>query len=209
MSDIAAVPQPLQKNGKGMFAGQRQELVINSSLFGLLIFIGTEIMFFAGLISVFMIIRAGTDTWPPAGQPLLPVGITTINTIFLLVSGFTMYLARKAIGHNNTKALTRWLGLTALLGAIFLAVQGSEWVRLISFGLTISSSTYGGTFYTLIGCHGLHVLGAMIALLRVLYKSVRGTTYSSSNRTGVEMCSAYWFFVVAIWPILFVLVYLN
>lgn len=184
------------------------ESPINKALLGLLMFIGSEIMFFGGLISSFLILRAGTVSWPPVDQPRLPIQVTGLNTLFLLFSGYTMYRAVKAIRRGNLSVLVKWLSATAVLGAIFLTVQGYEWIRLVSYGLTFTSSVYGGTFYTLIGCHALHVLGAMIFLLLVLRKAV-SREYSSHEHISVALSGVYWYFVVGIWPALYILVYLN
>ena len=104
--------------------------------------------------------------------------------------------------------MTRWILATGVLGGIFLGVQGFEWIRLVKYGLTFTSSLYGATFYTLIGCHGLHVLVAVIALLVVIGRALGGR-YTISEHTGVELCRMYWYFVVGIWPILYTLVYLS
>lgn len=184
------------------------ELPINSSLLGLLIFLGTEAMFFAGLISAFLILRAGSDVWPPANQPRLPVEVTAVNTLVLLISAYAMHRALKAIRSGQQKSLTHWLAFTGVLGTIFLGVQGVEWVRLVSYGLTFTSSLYGATFYALIGCHGLHVLAAVVVLLFVFSRTLN-KSYSAQNHTGLELCRVYWFFVVGIWPILYMLVYLS
>jgi cytochrome c oxidase subunit III len=85
-----------------------------------------------------------------------------------------------------------------------LLVQGYEWVRLIHYGLTLSSGVYGATFYTLIGCHGAHVLGAVIWLGVVLARVRSGI----AGRESVQLAGVYWTFVVALWPALYVLVYL-
>jgi len=181
---------------------------INSALFGLLVFLGTEVMFFAGLVSAFLILRAGNPAWPPVGQPRLPVEVTGFNTILLLLSGYTVHRALQAIRQGHARNLNIWLLITGALGAIFLGVQGFEWVRLVNYGLTVSSSVYGGTFYTLIGCHALHVVVAVIVLLVVLVRSSTGS-YSMHHHSGVELCRVYWFFVVGIWPALYGLVYLS
>lgn len=186
----------------------RHNFPINRAFLGLLIFLATEVMFFAGLISAFLILRAGSDAWPPPHQPRLPVAVTGVNTLFLLASAFTMHLALRAIRANDTNALTRRLTVTAVLGTIFLGVQGFEWVRLVQYGLTFNSSIYGGMFYTLIGAHGLHVLAAVIVLLFTVFRS-RHAGYSMQRHQGIELCSMYWVFVVAIWPVLYVLVYWN
>jgi heme/copper-type cytochrome/quinol oxidase subunit 3 len=97
--------------------------------------------------------------------------------------------------------------VTAVLGTVFLVVQGVEWLRLIHFGLTVSSSIYGGLFYTLIGFHAVHVVGALIWLLIVLGLARKGR-FTRQQHTGVQTCTMYWIFVVALWPVLYGLVYL-
>lgn len=178
------------------------------ALVGLLIFLVTEAMFFAGLISALIALRGDAPVWPPAGQPRLPIEVTAVNTLILLFSGYAVYRAPSAIRRGALSAGTRWLLVAGLCGAIFLGVQGSEWVKLLRHGLTLSSSLYGATFYTIIGCHGLHVLAALVVLLVVVSKAVR-QEYSPRTHSGVELCRVYWLFVVGIWPVLYTLVYLS
>lgn len=173
----------------------------------LLFFMGAESMFFAALISALFILRLGMPVWPPPLQPRLPVGVTTANTVVLLFSSVAMVLAGRALARDDRRNLVRWLTVTAILGGIFLAVQGHEWVQLVRFGLTMSSSTYGTTFYTLIGTHALHVVGALIWLLTLLGLAAAGRV-SRARGTMVRGCVLYWHFVVGLWPILFVAVYL-
>jgi len=118
-----------------------------------------------------------------------------------------MYLAVRAVHQSRQRLLRRWLIVTCMLGALFLAIQGSEWIRLVAHGLKLSSGSYGGTFYLLIGCHGLHVTAGVIWLCSVAAVAMRGR-YNARNAAGVERIAAYWYFVCAIWPALFVLVYL-
>jgi heme/copper-type cytochrome/quinol oxidase subunit 3 len=170
-------------------------------------FLGAEVMFFAGLMGAFLVFRVGSEVWPPPFQPRLPTLVTGVNTLILLASAATMILALRANRRGERARLVSWLFWTASLGAAFLFVQGYEWVRLIHFGLTVSSSVYGGLFYTLIGFHGAHVFGALIWLLAVWVKARRGR-YSKKNFVGLQICSMYWIFVVALWPVLYGLVYL-
>lgn len=170
-------------------------------------FLGAEAMFFASLIGAFLVFRLGSTTWPPPFQPRLPVVVTGVNTLFLLASGVTMRLALNAVRAGRLSGLASYLLTTAFLGGLFLGVQGYEWVRLVRFGLTISSGVYGATFYTLIGSHGLHVFGAVVWLVVVLLQAQRGR-FAAERHTGVELCAMYWTFVVALWPILYGLVYL-
>src|SRR5262247_3900348 len=118
---------------------------------GTLMFLGAEAMFFAGLIGAYLVFRVGAAIWPPPFQPRLPVAVTGVNTVILLASALTMHMAVKAVRRGERMKLIRFLGATATLGVVFLAVQGYEWTKLIRFGLTVSSSVYGGLFYTLIG----------------------------------------------------------
>lgn len=182
---------------------------ISNARLAVLVLLGAEIMFFAGLIGTFLVFRLGSTTWPPASQVdvRLPVAVTGLNTIVLLLSGFTMFKARQAIRQGLQNALRNRLFLTGLLGVIFLAVQGYEWVRLVHHGFTLSSGVYGSIFYVLIGCHALHVLVAVFWLLAVFIGATAGR-FSVDRHVGVEVCAIYWAFVVLLWPVLYVLVYL-
>ncbi|MGH7407978.1 MAG: cytochrome c oxidase subunit 3, partial [Candidatus Methylomirabilales bacterium] len=121
---------------------ERTPLVTNAVL-GMVMFLGAEVMFFGALVGAFLVLRLGAQVWPPPSQPRLPVEVTGVNTAILLLSGATMALALRAIGRGDRAGLPRYLGCTAVLGAVFLAVQGYEWTRLVHFGLTASSGAYG------------------------------------------------------------------
>jgi len=172
-----------------------------------LMFLGAEAMFFAGLIGAYVVFRVAAAVWPPAFQPRLPIVVTGVNTAILLASAWTMRLALQAARRDDRMKLIRHLGVTALLGSIFLAVQGFEWLELIRFGLTVSSSVYGGLFYTLIGFHAAHVLGALV-WLAVVFVLARQGRYTKASHVGLQTCRMYWTFVVALWPVLYGLVYL-
>jgi cytochrome c oxidase subunit III len=187
--------------------GGREQPLIGSSHLAILMLIAAELMLFSGLIGSFLVYRLSAAFWPPPGLPRLPIQVTWANTFVLSASAMTMTLALRAIHRNQRRLLRQWLGVTALLGVTFLGVQGSEWVRLVSHGLRLSSGAYGGTFYTLIGCHGLHVAAAVVWLACVFVIAMRGR-YNARNCVGVELCAMYWYFVCAIWPVLFGLVYL-
>ncbi len=182
--------------------------IFSNARLAILMFIAAETMFFAGLIGAFIVFRLAGPEWPPPFQPRLPVAVTGMNTIILLLSGVTMHLALRAARQGKSAALLQRLVLTAALGTIFLAVQGYEWIRLIHYGLTLSSGVYGATFYTLIGCHGAHVAGAAIWLLAVLRHAWKGR-FSERDYAGVQLSAMYWTFVVALWPVLYGLVYLS
>jgi heme/copper-type cytochrome/quinol oxidase subunit 3 len=200
---------PAKRAGSALYRGDGEaEPFISNAKLAILMLIAGEMMLFSGLIGPFLVYRGEAAFWPPPGLPHLPIFVTWINTFVLMSSAGTMYLAVRAVHQNRQRLLRRWLTITALLGITFLAVQGSEWIRLIAHGLKLSSGTYGATFYTLIGCHGAHVTAAAIWLSCVVVAAARGR-YNAKNAGGVELCAMYWYFVCAIWPVLFVLVYLT
>jgi len=173
---------------------------------GVLIFIASEVMMFAGLISSLMVARASAPFWPPADQPRLPVARTGFNTLIFIASALTMRRALQSLRARDRAAAVRWMIATSALGAAFLALQGAEWLRLLSFGLTMTSSIYGGLFYLIVGAHGIHVAVALAVLGLITVRVGRGR-YDSDWR-GVSAYLLYWTFVVILWPILYVLVYL-
>jgi cytochrome c oxidase subunit 3 len=172
----------------------------------MVVLIAAETMLFAGLIGAYLVFRLAARDWPPPSQPRLPLGVTTVNTIVLLASLVPMTRALRTARRLDRRGLARAVALTALLGSLFLAVQGAEWVRLLRHGLTPASGTYGATFYVLIGCHGVHVLAAVTWLAAVALLARRGA-FTPLRHAGLEMCALYWYFVCALWVVLFPLVY--
>lgn len=183
---------------------------MSNARLGILVLLGAEMMLFSGLIGAFLVFRMGNVTWPPPSHIdiQLPRAVTGINTAFLLLSGWTMFQALRAIQKDQVKQLRNWLLLTGALGVLFLGIQGSEWAQLIRSGMTLQSGVYGGIFYVLIGCHAVHVIGAVMWLVIVLVMAMAGR-FSASRHVGVEICTIYWIFVVALWPMLYALVYLT
>lgn len=182
----------------------RKALVPNAIL-GVLIFIVTEAMLFAGLISAFVISKSGAapGAWPPPGQPRLPVEETLINTIALVVSGVLVVFVNRDFIARRSRALAMWSAALAL-GTFFLLFQGWEWTSLIASGLTMQTSNHGAFFFLIVGMHGLHVVAGLSAMAG-LFLSARGGNLSPDVlRAG----SLYWGFVVGLWPILYWLVYL-
>jgi heme/copper-type cytochrome/quinol oxidase subunit 3 len=201
-------PPPLDGDGDRWSGGGPDGPPLDNARLGILIFLAGETMLFASFVAGFVVLRVGAAVWPPPMQPRLPVLVTGLNTLCLLASSLAMRAAVRALRRGDRRTLLRGLGLTALLGGVFLAVQGIEWVRLIRFGLTVSSGVYGGTFYTLIGLHGAHVVGALL-WLAVVALGVRLGRLGPRRPTPVSLCATYWHYVVAVWPILYVLVYLR
>jgi cytochrome c oxidase subunit 3 len=186
---------------------QIEQPFIGSAMLAIMMIIASEMMLFSGLIGTFLVYRMQAAFWPPPALPRLPIEVTWVNTFVLLSSAVTMTLALRAVHHSRQRLLRRYLLATLALGVTFLAVQGSEWVRLVAHGLRLSSGMYGGTFYLLIGCHGAHVTAGVIWLACVVWAAMSGR-YNARNAHAIELCAVYWYFVCAVWPVLFGLVYL-
>ncbi len=181
-----------------------------SSVVGMVLFLFTEAMIFAALVSAFLVLQARAPMWPPPGQPRLPVGVTGVNTLLLIASGFTMLRADSRARAGRGAA--SWLRVTAVLGVLFLVVQGTEWARLLAFGMTGESGVYAATFYTMVGVHAAHVVAALAVLLVYLRRAVRAGRAGAGAAGpetwgGLRACTMYWVFVVAVWPVLYVLLY--
>jgi len=181
-----------------------REPLVPSAVIGTLIFVMCEVMLFAGLISAFTIVRTSAiGAWPPAGQPRLPVEETALNSAALLLSGVLLYWAHRVFKREPARA-SRPLLASILLGAFFVIFQGFEWMGLIREGLTLTSSTHGSFFYLIVGTHAVHAVAALIALGCVWLLLMR----ERLSRSTFFAAEVFWYFVVGIWPILYLRVYL-
>jgi heme/copper-type cytochrome/quinol oxidase subunit 3 len=182
----------------------RRQPALADGVFGMLIFVATEAMFFTALISAFVIIKAGVDLWSPPPGVRLPVIATACNTAILLLSAAFLHRAGRAFSNGKDRALVRTLlGGAALLGSAFVLFQGYEWVRLTHYGMTVTSGIFGACFFLLIGTHGLHAAAAALALIS-LYVQLRRGTLKLDHLRAMQI---FWYFVVGIWPVLYGLVY--
>jgi cytochrome c oxidase subunit 3 len=184
-------------------AESRTAQVVSNGVLGMMLFIITEVMMFAGMISAFSIVRASAIVWPPPGQPRLPLEATAVNTAALLASGFLLYRARRAFQRDRDGAL-RPLQWSMMLGAFFVLFQGYEWVQLIGQGLTLTSSSLGSFFYLIVGLHALHAICAL-GLLVYTWNRLRSGWLVQSQLATAEV---FWYFVVGLWPVLYLVVYL-
>jgi len=187
-------------------APRRSGRLVEHGVFGMGLFAFAELMLFSGFISAHVISRrvAPPGTWPPADQPRLPVESTAFNTAALLLSGVLLFLAHRAFRGGNRAATGRWLGASILLGALFVALQGAEWARLLAQGLTVSSSLVGGFFYLIVGTHALHAIAAL-GFLVFAWLALRAGRLSGSQFGAAQV---FWYFVVLLWPVLYWKVYL-
>ncbi len=184
--------------------GPRRQ-IIPSGVAGMFLFVFSESMLFAGLISAHTVVRAqaAAQAWPPPGQPRLPLGETALNTGALLLSGVILLLAHAWFKKGPSRAVAPF-AISIFLGAFFVVFQGMEWVALIGEGLTLSSSVYGSFFYVIVGAHAIHAAGALAGMVWAWVRLQRGRLSASEFQT----VQVFWYFVVLVWPVLYLKIYL-
>jgi heme/copper-type cytochrome/quinol oxidase subunit 3 len=183
----------------------RRKKVLENEVLGVCIFIVSELMFFTALISAYLVIKAATgNTWTPPADVRLPVLTTALNTGVLLASGYLTFLAGRLHGQPTAvERMRKIYGAAIALGLVFVTVQGYEWLKLISVGMTLASGVFASTFFLIIGAHGLHVLGAVLAMIAVYARMQKATL----TEPVFQAMRIFWYFVVGIWPVLYGLVY--
>jgi cytochrome c oxidase subunit 3 len=182
-------------------AARRRE--VSPLLFGTVLFLASELLFFGGLFAAYFTLRARTSPWPPAGADL-DVALATAGTAILVASSFTMQRGIAGARRGGIGGLRAWTLVTLALGIVFLGVQLYDWSRL---DFSVSSNAYGTLFYAMTGFHGLHVLAGLLLLGVVLGRSAQGA-YRNGEIDGAEAIGYYWHFVDVVWIAIFTLVYL-
>jgi cytochrome c oxidase subunit III len=174
---------------------------------GTIIWLSSELMFFAGLFAMYFTARARATEWPPEPTELnLPYA--TVFTIILVLSSVTCQFGVFAAENGNVYGLRRWFTITFVMGLIFVLAQFNEYRILVTeHGTSISSSTYGSVFYLTTGFHALHVIGGLVAFVYLLIRSTMGR-FTPAQATAAIVVSYYWHFVDVVWVGLFATIYL-
>lgn len=188
---------------------------IGNPVLGMLLFLTSEVMFFAGLFAAYFNVRANAPggIWPPLNPEtneqyhLAILPFVGPATVLLILSSFTAQFAVWGIRRGDRTAFLRNLSVTVVLGIVFLVMQGIDYALLYSEGITLDAGTFGTTYFTLTGFHGAHVFGGVIMLGVVLYRGLAGQ-FSARHHDAVEAASLYWHFVDVVWIGLFATIYL-
>ncbi|CAB4337823.1 unannotated protein [freshwater metagenome] len=187
---------------------------------GTIVWLSSELMFFAALFAMYFTTRAvqGPEVWAEESH-ILNIPFAVLNTTVLVLSSVTCqfgvfaaerYQARRtgSLLKISSWGMREWFSLTVLMGAFFISGQIYEYAALVSEGLTLSSSAYGSVFYLTTGFHGLHVTGGLIAFLIVLLRVAKARRFTQSQATTAIVVSYYWHFVDVVWIALFSAIYL-
>ena len=192
----------------------------NAVAVGTIVWLSSELMFFAALFAMYFTIRAvqGPGIWAESTE-LLSIPFAAFNTTILVLSSVTcqfgVFAAERfqnrrtgSLFQVNKWGMREWFALTVLMGAFFVAGQVYEYAALVSEGLTLSSNAYGSVFYVTTGFHGLHVTGGLIAFLIVMVRVSKARRFTSQQATTAIVVSYYWHFVDVVWIALFSAIYL-
>ena len=186
---------------------------------GTIIWLSSELMFFAALFASYFTIRSvSPDMWA-ANTDLLNVPFASINTTILVLSSFTCQLGVFAAERGQVSrkgsllsvggwGLREWFILTYIMGAMFIGGQALEYAELIHEGVTIPHDGYGTMFYLTTGFHGIHVTGGLIAFLFVLGRTYLARRFTHEQAVTAIVVSYYWHFVDVVWIGLFATIYL-
>jgi cytochrome c oxidase subunit III len=182
-------------------------------------FIGSECMFFATLISNYLVNKGKSlvgpfahEAWkdPATGQvmePIIEIPLVTVGTALLLFSSLFIVLALYGAQKGNRKMLVGWLGATLFCGIFFVGMQVYEFTHFAHKGLTLSRNMFGASFFVLTGFHGTHVTIGVIWLLTMFVLALKGKL-PPERSVNLEMAALYWHFVDVVWIVIFPVVYL-
>ena len=186
---------------------------------GTIIWLSSELMFFAALFAAYFTIRSVSEDMWATNTDLLNVPFALANTTILVLSSLTCQLGvfaaeRGHVGRAgsllqvNKWGLREWFILTYVMGAIFVAGQAVEYVELVHHGVTIPNDAYGTMFYLTTGFHGIHVTGGLIAFLFVLGRTYLARRFTHEQAVSAIVVSYYWHFVDVVWIGLFATIYI-
>jgi len=173
---------------------------------GTIVWLSSELMFFAGLFAMYFTARAQSGgVWPPPPTELDLAEAVPV-TLVLIASSFTCQMGVFAAERGDVFGLRRWYVLTFAMGLLFLLGQVYEYSNLVRHGTTIQGSSYGSVFYLATGFHALHVTGGLIAFIYLLLRTTM-TKFTPAQATASIVVSYYWHFVDIVWIALFATIY--
>jgi cytochrome c oxidase subunit 3 len=170
------------------------------------LYLGSEVIIFTILLASYAVFRVNHPEAVREVQDHLGLLLVSINTFLLLASSWSMVMGLLAARRNNSQGVVRWIGLTALLGAVFVGLQYVEYLELAHAGVSLETE-YGTRFYAPTAFHGAHVIIGVLWALRIVNRA-RKDIYHAQNYLAIEVFGLYWHFVDVVWIIIFTLIYL-
>ena len=190
----------------------------NTVAVGTIVWLGSEVMFFAGLFAVYFTLRAMSPELWAEQTAKLNVVYALVNTLILVASSFTAQFgvfAAERMQPRRTGGLfalgkwgmVEWFFLSYAMGAVFVVGQIYEYATLVTEHVGFQSDSYGSVFYFATGFHGLHVTGGLIAFLLVIGRTFAVKHFTHKEATSAIVVSYYWHFVDVVWIGLFLVIY--
>lgn len=173
---------------------------------GFWIYLMTDVMIFGTFFATYIVLRGNTNGGPGPAE-LFELNGIIVSTIILLTSSYTCGLALLAMNNGKHRGLIGWLGVTALLGSIFIGLEIAEFVHLVHEGATMGSSAFLSAFFTLVGTHGLHVVIGIVWMIAVMIQ-LRRRGITPVTKRKVNVISLFWHFLDVVWIFVFTVVYL-
>jgi cytochrome c oxidase subunit III len=173
---------------------------------GTIVWLSSELMFFAALFAMYFSIRAADPGMWKEHTPHLNLWYATPFTTVLVLSSVTCQMGVFAAEKGDVFALRRWFTVTFVMGLIFVLGQLNEYISLVNEGIKINSDGYGSMFYLTTGFHGLHVTGGLIAFIVFMIRTTMGR-FTPAQATSAIVVSYYWHFVDIVWIALFSMIY--
>ncbi len=178
----------------------------SKATFGFWIYLMTDCIIFASLFATFMVLR-GRTAGGPSGADIFDLPYVFGETIVLLMSSLASGLALLAAHQKNRRQTLMWLGITALLGAVFLGMELHEFRTLVAEGHSWTRSAFLSSYFGLVGTHGLHIFVGLTWLAGTwLYVWKRSFTPRLLQR--LTMFTMFWHFLDLVWIGIFTIVYL-
>lgn len=177
----------------------------NSSL-GMMLFIATEFMLFAGIIAGYFVLRASSNGF--AEYTALPLGFTPFSTLVISLSSIALVVAQQSVKKNNLQLFKASAVTAFILGLLFTTLQALEWQELQATAIFATDNNNNGMFYLLSGLHGLHVFGGLVLLALLAVRAVRNY-FNFKTKNFVSVCAIYWHFVTLLWLLLFYILFIS
>ena len=175
-----------------------------TSYFGMLIALGSFSMLFIALLASYGILRVRSGLWMSYTIGTIPFFLAWVNTIVILISSITLFMASKANERENKIVTLNQIYTTIIIGLVFLSLQIILWNVLINDDFTITSHQAGSVFYMLSGLHGLHILGGIISLIWLVFK----IRVNNVILKPIRLVSMFWHYLTLIWIVIFITVIL-
>jgi cytochrome c oxidase subunit 3 len=174
---------------------------------GTIVWLSSELMFFAALFAMYFSIRAADPGLWKKHTPILNLPYAVVFTTILVLSSVTCQFGVFAAERGDVHSLRRWFSITFVMGLTFVLGQANEYRNLVAEGIKINADGYGSMFYLTTGFHGLHVTGGLIAFIFFMIRTTMGR-FTPAQATSAIVVSYYWHFVDIVWVALFSMIYL-